>query len=60
MAPCGGAGHSQQATPLHPLVFTSMCFQNAQAASLLFLFYLTTTYLHFVVALLQASHVAGG
>lgn len=45
MASDGGAGHSQQATPLHPQVSSSISSRNAQVAPIWSL----TTYLHIVV-----------
>lgn len=45
-----GATHSQKDTPVHPGVSGSISLHNAQAAPLLFLFHLSATSLHFVVA----------
>ena len=49
MASGGRAGHSQQATPLHPRVSSSISLHKAHAAPRLFLSHLTTKYLHIVV-----------
>ena len=50
MAPDGGAGCSQQAPPVYPRVSSSTSLHNAQAAPLLSLAHLTTTYVHTAVA----------
>ena len=50
MVPGSGAGHSQQATPLHPESSSSIFLHNAQTAPLLFLSNLSTTYLYIMVS----------
>lgn len=52
MALGGGAGNSQQATPLRSESSSSIFLHHAQAAPLLFLPNLSTTYLHIMVVLI--------
>lgn len=49
IAPCSGADHPQEATPLYPHGSSSISLHNAQEAPVLFLSNLSTTYLQNVV-----------
>jgi hypothetical protein len=49
MVPGRGPGHSQQATPLHTRISSSISLHNAQAIPFLFLSHLTTIYSQILV-----------